>query len=72
VDNSGQEAAAAGALLVELLEEPLEELLDEDSLPAEELSVFESLLGLSLLGLSAFESLLGLSLATPPERLSVR
>jgi hypothetical protein len=58
VDNSGQEAAAAGALLVELLEEPLEELLDEDSLPAEELSVFESLLGLSL--------------ATPPERLSVR
>ncbi|WP_343971667.1 hypothetical protein [Pseudonocardia aurantiaca] len=66
MDNSGQEAAAAGALLVEVLEEPSEELLDdeplpdEESLPAEELSLFDSLLALSL------------ATPPPPERLSVR
>jgi hypothetical protein len=66
VDNSGQDAAAAAALLVELLEEPSEELLDEplpdeDSLPAaEELSLFDSVLALSL------------ATPPPPERLSVR
>jgi hypothetical protein len=63
VDNSprrGQEAVAAGALVVEVLDEPLEELLAAESLLLEELSLFVSLLADSL------------ATPPPPERLSVR
>jgi hypothetical protein len=72
--DAAQEAAAAGALLVELVEEPFdepfEEPLDEDE--DEDEASFVLLLSEEE---SLFDSLLAVSLATPPappERLSVR